>query len=171
MRFKNFSQFETELYTNIKGGKFWGDAGAGVLVLAASTGKFLISLRSKKVNEPLTYGVIGGMADLKNETFEEAAEREFEEETGYSGEMELKDLSIFEKFSKDGQKIFEYKNFLGTIPTDFKPKLHPAHKWEKKLLWVTFDELLKIQPKHFGLKYILDNSKEFINSELSKIFK
>ena len=50
-------------YQNSKGDKFWGNLGAGVLVYNKTTKKFLISMRSSEVNEPNTFGIIGGKVD------------------------------------------------------------------------------------------------------------
>lgn len=62
-------------------GQFWGDQGAGVLPLAKSTGRILLSLRSPYVNEPNTWGIVGGAID-KNENPKTAALRELQEELG-----------------------------------------------------------------------------------------
>lgn len=41
----DFRAFEAD-YDNKKGGKFWGNIGAGVLVFAKDTKKFLVAMRS-----------------------------------------------------------------------------------------------------------------------------
>lgn len=162
MNIKNFKQFEATDYHNSKGGKYWGDTGAGVLVLSKSTKRFLISMRSKFVNEPHTYGIIGGMADGTD--FKEDALRELDEETGYTGDIEMKDLSVF------SNPTFKYTTFLGIIDEEFEPISHPYHAHENDFFtWLTFDELLDIEPKHFGLKYTLDKCKNILKSELSKL--
>src|SRR5437763_1629871 len=60
---------------------YWGKAGAGVLLLCKETGRFLFMHRSEQVNEPGTYGLIGGAIDA-DEDPAEAAVREAEEEAG-----------------------------------------------------------------------------------------
>lgn len=59
-RILSFLLFEKEVYSNSKGGKFWGDVGAGVLALCEETKRFLVALRSKDVNEPGTWGPSAG---------------------------------------------------------------------------------------------------------------
>lgn len=50
-------------FTNSSGDYFWGDVAAGILPISKSTGRILLNLRSKYVNEPITYGVYGGKLD------------------------------------------------------------------------------------------------------------
>lgn len=153
---------------------YWGAAGAGVLPMAEDTGRFLVPLRSHRVYEPLTWSTIGGKLDTTPESTEpyyddeegewiepdpedaelenpeDAVYREFEEETGYSLPMELIDLYVFE----DPEVGFTYYNFLGIIPFEFEPHI----TWEtERWAWLTFDELLAIEPKHFGLAALLED--------------
>lgn len=142
--------FETFL---LKERHFWGKFGAGILVHCESTGRFLLSFRSSLVNEPHTYGIIGGKVDdEENVDLKKEALRELEEETGYTGEIKLSDLSVFEAPN------FAYYTFLGVIEKEYKPVSHPDHAWENDhFRWVTYQELLNLEPKHFGLEYIIDN--------------
>lgn len=157
-KIKKFKEFNEEseytVYDNKHGGKFWGDEAAGILPICRSTGKILISFRGEQVNEPHTWGIFGGKMD-KGETPEEAAKRELVEETCYQGKYELIPAYIF---IAPGNK-FKYHNFIGIVEDEFKPD----YDWEtENSKWVTLDELIKIQPKHFGLKKLLDNSMEII---------
>jgi 8-oxo-dGTP pyrophosphatase MutT (NUDIX family) len=137
---------------------YWGTSGAGVLAVAEDTGRFLIALRSEKVKEPGTWGTIGGKQDHK-ESFRETALREFVEETGYDGQLEL--IAIMD-YEDPGE--FTYRNFIGVVP--YEIELHGNHENEE-LKWVTFDELLDIEPKHPGLEILLEVTaealKEFTN--------
>ena len=132
---------------------YWGIMGAGILPIARDTRKLLISLRSESVNEPGTYGIIGGKVDHNFSQPSEEAKREFMEETGYSGSMHLIPAYIF----KDND--FQYHNFLGIIPKEFSPHLDEE---SSSMDWLTLDELIKIEPKHFGLKALLSHSMPLI---------
>ena len=77
--------------------------------------------------------------------------------------MELVDLYIFE----DEEIGFTYYNFLGVIPFEFVPHI----TWEtERWVWLTLDELLDIQPKHFGLAALLgdEDSIETIREYLDE---
>jgi 8-oxo-dGTP pyrophosphatase MutT (NUDIX family) len=123
-------------FTNSSGEDFWGDVAAGILPIAKSTGKILLNLRSKYVNEPLTYGVYGGKLDHGDlNDRKKAAEREFIEETGYKGIIKVHDAFLF----KTSNGSFEYQNYIGEIESEFDP----TYDWESSgHKWVTFDELL-----------------------------
>lgn len=155
---KSYQMFEKEtkytVYDNSKGGKFWGDTGAGILPICRSSGKILIPMRSKEVNEPHTWGVFGGKVD-GNETPLQAAERELVEETEYKGKYEIIPAYVFEAPTGD----FEYHNFIGIVEEEFVPEFN----WETDFAkWMTLGELMAAKPKHFGLKKLLEKSKELI---------
>lgn len=151
---KDFSE-----YDNDSGEPFWGNMGAGVLAFCAETKRFLIDHRSKYVNEPHTFNVYGGKVDeKKGENLKQAVRREFREETGYADGIILIPLYVYKT------KGFEYHNFLGLIDHEFKPK----NSWESQgHAWVTWNELLRLPSKHFGLKILLNYDKEKIR-ELTK---
>ena len=137
----------------------WGNVGAGILPFSRKTKRFLIPFRSPYVLEPNTWGVWGGKLDDEDKNnIKRAALREFKEETKYTGNV----LTIPSYIFRD--KNFTYYNFIGIIEDEFKPSLD----WEtNNYKWVTFDELLKLNPKHFGLEYLLDNSEK----QLRKLIK
>lgn len=140
-------------YANKQGDKFWGDYAAGTLVYCKSTKRFLVTLRSVYVNEPGTIGIFGGALDdyIQND-LEETAKREFMEETGYEGYIKLIPLYKF----VTPNKSFEYQNYLGLIEDEFEPELD----WENEdYYWLTFDELLNKENKHFGLELLLKDTK------------
>lgn len=138
-------------YDNSAGKKFWGNYGCGILAIEQSTKKILVSLRSKYVNEPNTWGVIGGKVDNEDiMSFNAEAIREFKEETQYNGPIELRTAYLFKT------EGFQYQNFIGIIPEPF----NAIPDWEsEKFEWVTFEELMQLEPKHFGLKKLLDDKK------------
>lgn len=156
---KNFKQLNEDhsVYTN---DVFWGTVGAGTLLISRKTKRILIGLRSKYVNEPHTWSNFGGQLDdmITNDP-KQGCLTELEEETGYTGKIELIDAYIFEKKDDDGKNIFTYYNYIGIVDDEFEPILN----WENSdYKWVTFDELLKVSPKHFGLEGLMENSKELI---------
>ena len=132
---------------------FWGNAGAGVLAIAADTGKILVQLRSGSVEEPYTYGVVGGAVKASDVSgFERAASEEFEEETG----ARLQKLIPAFRFQSGH---FVYQNFIGIVPSEFQPRMN----WEADgYEWVTWEELLRLHPKHFGLEALIKNSADLI---------
>jgi len=132
--------------------EYWGSRGAGILPIAKDTGRILVAMRSPYVQEPNTYGVWGGAID-SDEKPEKAAEREFDEETGFRGPMKMIPAYKF----KDGS--FTYHNFLGIVDSEFNPRLN----WETaSYKWITFEELVDLRPKHFGLKLLLKHSGTLI---------
>jgi 8-oxo-dGTP pyrophosphatase MutT (NUDIX family) len=150
----SFKKFLENAYQNKSGETFWGNVGAGILPIAISTSRILVAHRSAYVNEPNTYGIWGGKVDNEHTiNLEQEAKREFKEETGYSGSIRLMKAAVFKT------KGFEYHNFLGIIPSEFEP----SYNWETQdSLWITLDELFDLEPKHFGLKYLLNNSYSLI---------
>jgi len=137
---------------------YWGTSGAGVLAVAEDTGRFLVALRSEKVKEPGTWGTIGGKQD-RGESFRETALREFQEETGYDGPIDLVAVMDYEDPGE-----FKYRNFVGVIAAEMDLT---ANDENDMFLWVTFDELLDLDPKHPGLEILLevaaDALEEFTN--------
>lgn len=130
--------------------KFYGNAGAGVLVYCSSTNRFLLGLRSAWINEPGTWGTFGGKIDNDADP-EIAALRELKEETGYNGEI---DLSLFDTF-QSGK--FKFYNFLGKVEEEFSPILD----WENESAeWFSLNEFP--QNLHYGLKHLLPKLNNLI---------
>lgn len=131
--------------------RFWGNRGAGVLLIAKDTGRILLTLRSKYVNEPGTWGIPGGKIDDESETPKSAAMREVSEELGYTGSIHMIPAHVF----KAGN--FRYFNFLGLVPTEFSPSVN----WENVAAeWFDINHLPS--PLHFGVRSLLSNSEEKI---------
>jgi 8-oxo-dGTP pyrophosphatase MutT (NUDIX family) len=140
-------------YANTQGARRWGNQGAGILPIARTTGRILLNFRSKYVNEPHQWGNFGGKVDEEN--LEEAARREFVEETKYSGNIQI--IPAY-RYSESG---FIYQNFIGIIDDEFEPHLD----WESEgFKWVDASELRTIKPMHFGLVALLKNSGPKIQS-------
>lgn len=133
---------------------YWGSKGAGILAIANDTGRLLVAMRSKHVQEPGTYGIIGGKIDDDNISLSLEARREFNEETGYNGPMAVIKAYKFQDSN------FEYQNFIGIIPKEFEAKTN----WETDYFkWVTLQELKELTPKHFGLNLLINNSMDLIS--------
>ena len=160
---KYIKKFENyEVFDNNEGDNFWGNIGAGILPISTS-GKILIALRSKYVNEPNTFGIWGGkLDDQETNSPIQGAINELVEESGYKGEIhKIIPAAIFE-VKKNEKVVFAYHNFVALVD-DFEPVLN----WEtESYKWVTYDELLEIEPKHFGLEYLLNNSESIIKKLL-----
>lgn len=117
---------------------FFGNQAAGCLVMAMSTGRIMLVLRSSQVLESGTWGNLGG-AHHADEQPVAAAERELHEETGYSGTARMVPLYVF----RSGN--FVYRNFLALVPDEFIPDLG----WEADdYKWCEIDQWP--QPLHFG---------------------
>lgn len=134
-------------------------------MLARSTSRFLVALRSAHCHHPGTYATIGGAVD-SGESPAEAMKREVMEECGYSGPIiEAKALYVFSQETKAGT-TFTYHNFLVVIEDEFEPHLH----WEtEQFLWVNNEELSQLNPKHFGLEALLVNSGSVLNSYSAQV--
>ena len=126
--------------TTDESGKFWGDAGAGCVFYAHDTGRVLLSYRSEFVNEPHQWGVWGGAID-DGEDPRNAALREVREETGHSGDVQLRQAFVYTNGN------FKYTTYVAIIPKEFVPRLDwetEDFKWCDPGEWPT--------PTHFGLK-------------------
>ena len=132
---------------------YWGTSGAGVLAVAQDTGKILVALRSDHVKEPGTWGTIGGKRDDDDKNLRDTALREFTEETGYTGAIELIPALDYED---PGQ--FTYRNYIGIVPNEMRE--FNGNGENADLVWITFDELLDLDPKHPGLEILLDSVSE-----------
>lgn len=126
---------------------FWGSKGAGCLIFCESSKKFLMGKRSAYVEQPHTWGVWGGAID-PDMSPQEAAKKEVFEETGYSGNLDMKSLYVF----KDQKSGFQYFNFLGIVQKEYTPTLN----WEtSEFIWCDYGDWPS--PLHFGVKAILND--------------
>ena len=123
---------------------FWGRAAAGGIILARSTGRFLLAHRAEGTLQPGTWGTWGGACD-DDETPLETVRREMHEEAGLNCEMEFHQLYIFRHESG-----FSYTNFLVVVNDEFEPVLNwetQAHGW--------FDYNDWPDPLHFGTEMLI----------------
>ena len=139
---------------------FWGKQGAGVLFLAMHTGRIGLSLRSAAVEQPGTWGNVGGAIE-KGADPESTAIQEASEETGYRqqpGDYVLP-LDVFQ------QGTFRYTTFLFVVGTEFKTR----GNWESDAFeWFSLDNLP--QPLHFGITATLAKPQcmQIIQTEIQK---
>jgi len=154
----NFLKLLEAAFTN---DQFWGNKGAGVLVICQKTKRILMQMRGQHVNEPNTWGVVGGAISgiPGEETLDEksGAEKEVREETGYKGPIKLIPAYVF----KSPKGNFEYHNFIGIVPEEFELNAPEEHQWETGFIqWMTLDEMMEEKSKfHFGLKSLLSDPK------------
>lgn len=135
-----FERDDDEFYDARDKTGFFGNQGAGCIILAAKTGRIMVVERSASVEEPHTWGNCGG-AHKSEEMPRDAALRELHEETGYKGEAKMIPLMVFQKGT------FRYSNFLAIIEDEFVPQLG----WEADdYRWCEFGDWPT--PLHFGLQ-------------------
>ncbi len=133
-----FERDDEEFYTARDRTGFFGEQAAGCIVLAKDTGRLMLVHRSKDVDQPFTWGNLGG-AHKASERPVDAAQRELYEETGYTGQVQMVPLYVFQKGD------FRYSNFLALVPKEFTPHLG----WEATdFKWVEYGDWP--QPLHFG---------------------
>jgi 8-oxo-dGTP pyrophosphatase MutT (NUDIX family) len=130
------------------------NVGAGVLPICSTTKRCLVGLRSADVNTPHTWGAFGGTID-EGESPAIGAKREFIEETNFSGNIKLIPAYVFHNQAKG----YTYHNFIGIIENEFRPHIN----WEfDDLRWVNLDDLIRLNPKHYGLSALMQKSANII---------
>lgn len=155
---------EGKQYRNPEG--FWGDAGAGILMFARSTSKFLVLKRSPGVKESGTWGLAGGALNVDEdgqltESPEDGARREAREELGISNDMNLIPAHVF----TSPRGTFKYYNFIGIVEDEFDSGLGDGENTALK--WLTLEELKKLDNKHFGLRSLVANSSDLLDNLVS----
>lgn len=128
--------------------------GAGILAFCITTGRVLLGYRLEN-----KYSSIGGYAQY-GEKYREAAVREFQEETNYSGPI----LLLRGYHHQSPIKNFEYVNFIGLIPDEFEPIMDETHT---EMKWASISELYggKLELKSEFEDFILE-SKPIIDELL-----
>lgn len=133
---------------------------AGVLPIASSTKNILVAKRGKACRGyPGHFSVIGGASNL-GESAAACAEREFREETGYEGDMELVPLDVNFSSQEPG-RVLRYHTFIGLLPheiQEFMVKEEFAHETEY-FTWMPLIELLELDKKHPAFKKMLEHPK------------
>lgn len=128
---------------------FWGAQGAGCIIFARETKRFLFAKRSRHVEQPGDFGGWGGAID-SGELPKDAALREVHEETGYNGDIEILPMYVFTKGT------FRYSNFLAIVEEEYDPRLD----WENSgFVWTLFGEWPS--PLHFGIKALLNDPASY----------
>jgi len=124
---------------------YWGNQGAGCIVVARSTGRVLIGYRSADVLEPFTWGTFGGAID-EDLTPEGMAWKELRQETGYKGAAEM--VPLYEYKAPSG--TFRYQNFAAVVEDEYEPLLSWEHD---EATWFDLEALP--DDLHFGLESLL----------------
>jgi 8-oxo-dGTP pyrophosphatase MutT (NUDIX family) len=141
---------------------YWAKRGAGCVLMAQDTLRFLLPFRSAEVSEPHTYGTWGGAID-PGENPQIAVRRELGEEAGFRGVSTLFPLLVNCNFDSG----CVYHNFLCVIPSEFDPVLN----WETEhALWLHLDEFP--EPLHPGLRSLLNDprSMQAINYQMKRAY-
>ena len=142
-----YEDSDEEHYDALRRTGFFGNQASGCLMMAKDTGHLLFVFRSGEVQEPYTWGTVGG-AHKKTELPVDAAKREAYEETGYSGKISMIPLLVYKNNN------FQYSNFLAIVDSEFIPSLG----WEAiDYVWCDMDTIPK--PLHFGAKALLDDAQ------------
>ena len=124
--------------------RVWEDRGqgaAGIILYAEDTGRYGLQQRSNEINDPGLWAAWGGGRE-PGESLEQCARRELAEEGGYTGPINLKRLAENSK----------YVTFLGTVPSEFKPRANP--EWQD-YCWVEAGDWPS--PMHPGVAAALKN--------------
>lgn len=127
----------------------FGRRGAGILVLARDTGRFLAMKRSDHVQHGRTWALTGGLLEGDEDPVVGAA-REFREETDFKAQNF--DLIPLVEFHSGN---FTYSNFLAVVDHEFQPDIdheNEGFEWVKSL-----DDWP--EPVHFGIKYIKQDAE------------
>jgi hypothetical protein len=132
---------------------FYGQWGAGAIIMARSTNRFLIAHRSnlpppRNVEQPGTWGTWGGAGHNlpTNRNIIARVVREIHQETKAT-------LTNFVPIYIFKSGTFEYYNFLAVVEDEFTPVLN----WENQgFRWCEFGDWP--QPLHFGLQAILKDA-------------
>lgn len=127
---------------------FWGQRGAGLILMCSNTGRFLLPLRSVNVEQPGTWGTWGGAIDRKEDP-REAAAREIYEEAGIKvNPSALQKLFTFTKGT------FKYTTYLSVTDKELRPRLD---KETSTAEWFHLHSFPR--PLHFGLDAVLSDPK------------
>lgn len=125
---------------------YWGQEGAGLLLRTPT--RVLLMHRSSQVNEPNTWGVVGGAVHT-GEDPKVAAHREALEELGRVPAYHIADKFVF----KDAG--FQYTTFIAQVDESVPEKWRPQLNWENvDWAWVPRGEAKRYR-LHFGVKPVL----------------
>lgn len=119
--------------------------GAGCMIMARKTGRFLMCKRAVNTPYPLTWASFGGKSE-GDESAEQTARREAFEETGHRIEGPVEHLFHFEL------STFSFDTFIATVEAEFTPHLNGE---SEDASWMTLEEIPA--NVHDGLKAILED--------------
>lgn len=126
---------------------YWSFMAAGCLLMARSSRRFLLPLRSAEVSDPHVWGVWSGAID-KGESTENTVRRELREEAALFEPVTLVPMLVY----RDPERCFKFFNFLGIVDHEFEPELN----WETELAkWFELDGFPT--PLHPGLQALLND--------------
>lgn len=136
-------------------------SGAGCLIVAMDTNRFLLTKRSDYVASPFTWGLPGGKVE-PGERPSVAARRETREEIGF----DLEDRPIRLIYTNETHAPrFKFYTYACIVDSEFKPALN----WESvDYAWVSMDDLP--EPLHWGVKQMVNHDasarilKKFMDS-------
>jgi len=139
---------------------FWGKQGAGAIIMARTTGRLLLQLRSNDVQQGGSWGVWGGAVDSGFSPKEGMVE-EVEQETGLHRSQIRETIPLY--VFKDLDTGFKYYNFLITVDDEFIPRPAENHEWEiDGFRWIKYGRWPT--PLHFGLTSLIQNSGKKIKN-------
>lgn len=93
--------------------------GAGVLLVAKSTGRFLLAKRGNEISYPSQWTNFGGGSE-PGESPEETAKRELKEESGYRGRILRLVKSLV---SNNPHNKYTFHNYIALVPDEFVPPM------------------------------------------------
>ncbi len=131
--------------------------GSGVLVMAKTTGRFLLCKRGPDITEPNTWSNLGGGSEA-GENPKVTATREFYEESGVVLPITLIDSFVNEKGD------FRFYNFIGLVDSEFVPvvgKVTANTDGEVEVAdykWLKLEDIPKQKNLHWGVKKLYDNA-------------
>lgn len=116
---------------------------AGVLPYCIKTGRFLIAKRGTNISDPNLWTSFGGKSE-EGESSQQCARREFKEESGYTGNIQLTNPVPIK--TPDG---YVFVNYVGLVPNEFRPttigkKTVDGDVEVQAAKWVTKEELKKL---------------------------
>jgi 8-oxo-dGTP pyrophosphatase MutT (NUDIX family) len=130
----------------------WGNKAVGAIIFDPYDNTFVLSMRSERVLEPLTYGTIGGAIDPKEDSVT-ALNREIEEELDSPSTYKYQKLLVFK------EPKFKYENFIAISLQPFNID-DCSLNWENEFLEKRkIEDWLKEGNLHFGVKALFKDKR------------